>query len=249
MGSEGASFGNGGRFATTHWSLVLAAGAGVDPDARQALATLCETYWYPLYAFVRRLGKSPEDSGDLTQSFFALLLEKHYLRAADRHRGKFRSFLLAAFKHFLSKEKDRARAHKRGGGRTHFSLDFAAGENRYGLEPSHEMTPERLYERRWALTALDWVLARLRAEAVRAGKEASFDRLKGFLTGEGDMTSYRQAADELGSTEGAVKVAAHRLRRRFRELLLAEIAQTVAKPQDVGDELRHLFAALASPRS
>jgi RNA polymerase sigma-70 factor (ECF subfamily) len=234
-------------FATTRWSLVLAAGQDAAPGARQALATLCETYWYPLYAFVRRLGKSPHDAQDSTQAFFARLLEKHYLRDADRNRGKFRSFLLAAFKHFLSHEHERANARKRGGGRAPLSLDFAAGEGRYGREPAHEATPERLYERRWALAVLDRVLARLRAEAVRAEKVQVFDRLKGFLTGEADADSYRLAGDQLGTSEGAVKVAVHRLRRRYRDVLQAEIAHTVADPHEVEDELRHLFAAVARP--
>jgi RNA polymerase sigma-70 factor (ECF subfamily) len=244
MGSDGPN--PAGRFATTHWSLILAAGRGATPDARAALAALCGTYWYPLYAFARRLGQSADDAQDSTQAFFARLLEKHYLRDADQSRGKFRSFLLAAFKHFLANERDRARAQKRGGGRPVLSLDFAAGESRYGREPSHEATPERLYERRWALAVLDWVLARLRGEAVRDGKDAAFDRLKGFLTGDGDAASYRDLAAELGRSEGAVKVAVHRLRRRYREVLREEIAQTVTGPADVEDELMYLLTALTS---
>jgi RNA polymerase sigma factor (sigma-70 family) len=234
------------RFATTHWSVVLAAGQGASPDARQALATLCQTYWYPLYAFVRRLGHAPADAQDLTQEFFARLLEKHYLRDADRRRGKFRSFLLASFKHFLANERDRARARKRGGGRKQVSLDFAVGESRYSLEPSHELTAETMYERRWALTLLDRVVARLREEYVNAEKAKEFEQLKVFLTGETPTIFYRQVAVELASTEGAIKVAVHRLRRRFRDLMLEEIEQTVAEPEDVQDELRHLFAAIRS---
>src|SRR6516162_3514630 len=151
-------------FATTHWSLVLAAGKSASADAEGALAALCQTYWYPLYAYVRRQGHQPDDAQDLTQEFFARLLEKQYLRAADPERGRFRSFLLSAVKHFLSKERDRAKARKRGGGRAVFPLDFEAGESRYSLEPTHEVTAETIYERRWALTLLDQVFARLRQE-------------------------------------------------------------------------------------
>jgi RNA polymerase sigma factor (sigma-70 family) len=236
-----------GGFATTRWSMVLAAGKGESPDAHAALATLCKRYWYPLYAFVRRSGHQPADAQDLTQEFFARLLEKQYLRAADPERGRFRSFLLSAVKHFLSKERDRAKARKRGGGRKVFPLDFEAGESRYSLEPSHEVTAEKVYERRWALTLLDQVFARLREEFDRASKRNEFDHLKGYLTGEAATLSYRDVAAELGTTEGAVKVAVHRLRRRYRELVREEIAHTVAGPEDVDEELRRLFAAIRSP--
>ncbi len=236
-----------GGFATTHWSMVLAAGKGESPDADAALATLCQRYWYPLYAFVRRLGHQPADAQDLTQEFFARLLEKQYLRAADPERGRFRSFLLSAVKHFLSKERDRAKARKRGGGRKVLPLDFEAGESRYSLEPAHEITAEKVYERRWALTLLDQVFARLREEFDRASKRNEFDRLKVYLTGEATALGYRDVAAELGMTEGAVKVAVHRLRRRYRELVREEIAHTVAGPEDVDEELRRLFAALRSP--
>jgi RNA polymerase sigma-70 factor (ECF subfamily) len=233
-----------GQFATTHWSVVLAAGNAASPGSRRALATLCEAYWFPLYAFARRLGRQPDDARDLTQAFFARLLEKDFLRAADPARGRFRSFLLAAFKHFLAKEHDRAAAQKRGGGKHMFSLDLASAEGRYGLEPASGLTPERAYERRWALTLLDRVMRRLQDESSALGKERLFDRLKVFLTGDSDTPPYREVADELGMTEGAVKVAVHRLRRRFRELVLEEIAQTVDGPAEVEDELRHLFEAL-----
>jgi RNA polymerase sigma-70 factor (ECF subfamily) len=233
-----------GNFATTRWTLVLAAGRGGSKEAREALASLCGAYWYPLYAFVRRLGHRPEEAQDLTQAFLAELLEKNYLRAADPERGRFRSFLLAAFRHFLAKERERAQAQKRGGGRTHLSLDFETGERRYSLEPAHELTAERLYEQRWALAVLDQVLARLREEFRRAGKADLFERLKGYLTGEEAARPYREAAAQVGTTEGAFKMAVHRLRHRFREVLLAEIAQTVAGPGEVEEELRHLFAAI-----
>jgi RNA polymerase sigma-70 factor (ECF subfamily) len=236
--------GNEGRFATTRWTLVLAAGRGKSKESDEALAALCEAYWYPLFAFARRLGHSPEESQDLTQEFFARLLEKNYLGAADPERGRFRSFLLAAFKHFLAKERERAHAQKRGGGRPTLPLDFEAGERRYSLEPAHEVTAEHLYEQRWALAVLDQVLARLRDEFGRAGKADLFERLKGHLAGAEADPSCREAAAELGTTEGAFKMAVHRLRHRFREVLLAEIAQTVAGADDVEEELRHLFAAL-----
>jgi RNA polymerase sigma-70 factor (ECF subfamily) len=239
--------GAAGGFATTRWSMVLAAGKDAAPDADAALASLCQTYWYPLYAFVRRLGHQPADAQDLTQEFFARLLEKHYLQAADPERGRFRSFLLSSFKHFLSKERDRAKARKRGGGRKVLPLDFEAGESRYSLEPTHEITAEKVYERRWALTLLDQVFARLRDEFDHARKQNEFDHLKVYLTGEATTLSYRDVAAELGMTEGAVKVAVHRLRRRYRELVRDEIGHTVAGPEDVDEELRRLFAALRSP--
>jgi RNA polymerase sigma-70 factor (ECF subfamily) len=237
------------RFATTHWSLVLAAGKGASAQARAALAALCQTYWYPFYAYVRRQGHQPDDAQDLTQAFFARLLEKHYLQSADPERGRFRSFLLTAFQRFLSKERDRERTQRRGGGRKRLPLDFEAGERRYSLEPAHEVTAERIYEQRWALTLLDRVFARLREEFDRAGKPKDFTCLKVYLTGEAGTPSYQEAAAELGRTEGAVKVAVHRLRRRYRDLVREEIAQTVAGPEDVDEELRHLFAALRSPGS
>jgi RNA polymerase sigma factor (sigma-70 family) len=233
-------------FATTRWSLVLAAGRGDAPEADAALAALCEVYWYPLYAYVRRSGHPADEARDLTQEFFARLLEKHYLRAADSERGRFRSFLLTALKRFLSREWHRARSLKRGGGRRMLSLDFELGESRFRLEPVTDVTPESLYERRWALTMLDRVMARLREDFERSGKRDDFDRLKVFLTGEAAAPSYRDVADTMGTTEGAVKVAVHRLRRRFREAVLAEIAQTVAAPEEVSEELRHLFQAIRS---
>jgi RNA polymerase sigma-70 factor (ECF subfamily) len=236
-------------FAPTRWSLVLAAGRGEGPDARTALAALCQTYWYPLYAYVRRLGHQPDDARDLTQEFFTRLLEKHYLRTADRERGRFRSFLLTAFQRFLSKERHRARAQRRGGGRRMLSLDFEQGESRYRLEPATDLTAELIYERRWTLTLLDQVMDRLRDDFDRAGKRNDFDHLKVFLTGEAAAPSHREVAVELGTTEGAVRVAVHRLRRRFREFVLAEIAQTVAGPEDVDEELRHLFEAIRARTS
>jgi RNA polymerase sigma-70 factor (ECF subfamily) len=234
-------------FATTHWSLVLAAGKDASASAEEALTSLCQTYWYPLYAYVRRQGHQPDDAQDLTQAFFARLLEKHYLQSADPERGRFRSFLLTAFRRFLSKERDRERTKRRGGGMKLLPLDFEAGEKRYSLEPAHEVTAEKIYEQRWALTLLDRVFARLRDECGKAGKQQDFNWLKVYLTGEAGTPSYQEVAAEIEMTEGAVKVAVHRLRRRYRELVREEIAQTVAGPEEIEEELRHLFAALRSP--
>jgi RNA polymerase sigma-70 factor (ECF subfamily) len=237
------------RFASTRWSLVAAAGQGASPEAHEALAVLCQVYWYPLYAYARRhLGKI-EDAQDATQEFFAHLLEKDYLQAADPNRGKFRSFLLTAFKHFLSKERDRANAQKRGGGRRNLNLDFHAGENRYHLEPQDRGTPESIYERRWALTLLEQALTLLRQEFARAGKQKLFEGLKGMLTGDSIAEPYSQIAEKLSMTEQAVKVAVHRLRQRYRELLREEIAQTVSNNDEIDDELRDLFNAVRAANS
>jgi RNA polymerase sigma-70 factor (ECF subfamily) len=237
-----------GRFATTHWSLVLAARDQAAPQAREALADLCRVYWYPLYAFIRRQGHAADQAQDLTQEFFARLLEKDFLRLVDRDKGKFRSFLLAACKHFLANQRDRANARKRGGARTHVPIDFVAAEDRYSLEPAHPLTPEKLFARRWALTLLDQVLAQLHEEFLQAEKGTVFEHLKGFLTGTGEKggRSYGEVAREVGLTEGALRVAVHRLRKRYRELLCAEIARTVRDPGQVEDEVRDLFAALGS---
>jgi RNA polymerase sigma-70 factor (ECF subfamily) len=234
------------RFATTHWSAVVRAGQSRTPGAARALATLCENYWFPLYVFVRRAGHTAEDAQDLTQAFFAELLAKNFLAVADPQRGKFRSFLLGAIKHFLAKERRRQGAQKRGH-HALLSLDFAVGENRYRrIEPADNLTAERLYERRWVLALLDLVFTRLRGEFSAAGKLSQFDRLKPLLAGRPDAMSYRQVAEELATTEGAVKVAVHRLRRRYRQLLKEEIAQTVNGPEELDDELRELLAALGS---
>jgi RNA polymerase sigma factor (sigma-70 family) len=232
------------RFRTTHWSIVIAAGRRSSPDGRDALATLCRVYWYPLYAYVRRQGHSPNDAQDLTQEFFARLLEKNIAGKADRARGKFRSFLLASLNRFLANEWRRAGARKRGDGRVALALDLAAGEGRYTLEPTHEVTAEKIYERRWAMTLLEQTLARLRDEFERSGKLDLFEHLKPYLGGDLRNVPYRQIAAELEKTEGAVKVAVHRLRQRCRELLRAEIAETVSGPEEVDEELRDLFEAV-----
>ena len=239
-----------GQFPSTRWSIVLAAGHRDAPElAREALAALCEAYWYPLYAYVRRRGYDAEDARDLTQGFFARMLGKQAPLGANPELGRFRSYLLGAFKHYVANERDRERAQKRGGGQHLLRLDFETGERRYRLEPADDRTPETIYERRWALTLLSKVLDRLERESKRAGRAVHFDRMKPFLTGEGARGSYARLAEELLMTEDAIKVAVHRLRRRYRDLLRAEVAQTVEAPAEIEAELRHLFAAVSAPGS
>ncbi|MBX3747114.1 MAG: sigma-70 family RNA polymerase sigma factor [Verrucomicrobiae bacterium] len=232
-------------FATTHWSVVLAARELGDAEqAHTALCRLCEDYWYPLYAYVRRRGHAHEDAADLTQAFFARFLDHGFIHDVTPGVGRFRSFLLSAIKHFLANEWDRARALKRGGGETPVSLDDEEARRRYALEPADPVTPETLYERRWALAVLEQVLARLRAEFDAREKGGLFDRLKVFLTADQPEGAYAATATAAGLSEGAVKVAVHRLRRRYGELLRAQIAGTVADPADVGAEVRHFIAML-----
>jgi RNA polymerase sigma-70 factor (ECF subfamily) len=232
-------------FVTTHWSVVVAAGRADTQRAHDALARLCQTYWHPLYAYVRRLGHSPHDAQDLTQEFFARLLAKNYLAGADESRGRFRSFLLASLKHFLANEWHRAHAQKRGGGQIPIPIDLATAETTCHFEPADPSTAEKIYERRWALTLLDRVLRRLREDYAATGRDELFEQLKPTLTEVSRAVRYSEIATRLGTTEGAVKVAVHRLRQRYRELLRAEIAETVSGPEEVDDELRNLFAALA----
>ena len=232
-----------GLFRTTHWSVVLSAGQTPSPQAAAALETLCRTYWYPLYAYVRRKGHDHEEAQDLTQEFFARLLEKNYLAHADRHKGQFRSFLLAALDHFLTNEWRKAHAAKRGGGQAMISLDDETMEKRFSSEQVSDLTPEKIYERRWALTLLDHALARLREEFATAGKARQFDQFRSFLTSDGE-SDYATAAAELEMSAGAAAVAVHRLRHRYRELVREEIVHTVASPTEVEDELRWLFAAV-----
>jgi len=232
-----------GCFATTHWSVVCSAAQTDSIEAREALETLCRTYWYPVYAFVRRQGNNSHDAEDLTQEFFARLLEKNTFAAADRRRGKFRSFLLSSLKNFMTKEWQRGQAQKRGGGQILIPLAEEA-EHRYALEAAQ--TPGSLFERRWALTLLERVLAALQHEFRASGKESLFDALKPALMGEGRGIPYAEIAATFSMTESAIKVAVHRLRARYRELLFAEIAHTVATPAEVEEELRHLFAAVST---
>jgi len=224
----------------------MAAGRPKSASYQQALETLCKTYWFPLYAYLRRQGYDSHQAEDYTQAFFACLLARGGLRLADPKRGKFRSFLLTSLKHFLSNERARARAKKRGGGRKVLSLDFQNAENQYALEPCDELSPEKLFERSWALTVLARTMSRLQAEAVSTNKRNLFEHLKGYLTAEKSSVPYRDAAAELDMTEGAVRVAIHRLRRRYRELLRDEIAQTVTSDDQIDEEIRDLFAALGS---
>ena len=232
------------RFTTTHWSVVLAAQRDSTPSAREALTRLCESYWYPLYAFLRRSGHNADDAQDLTQAFFARILEKRTLRAADPDRGRFRSFLLASLKNFVANERNRAHAKKRGGVLPPLSFEFDTAEGRYQIEPSTDDTPETIYDRRWALTLLERVLGRLRGEFEQSDKAQVFEQLKVTLTGEKTDVGYADVGARLDMSEGAVKVAVHRLRRRFRALLHEEIAQTVSSPAEVDDEIRHLWAAV-----
>lgn len=231
------------NFHTTHWSLVLLAGADTS-RAAQAMATLCKAYWYPLYAYIRRRGYSQADAEDLTQSFFAALLEKSTLEKADPDRGRFRAFLLGSAKNFLSNQRARAQAAKRGGGALHLSLDFKNAEGRYLAEPANAMTAEMLYQRQWALTLLDRVLLQLEQEYTYSGRGEIFEAIRDFLARERGSTPYQEIATKLRMSEGAVKTAVHRLRRRYRGLLEREISQTVADAEDMQDELRELFMAL-----
>jgi RNA polymerase sigma-70 factor (ECF subfamily) len=225
--------------------VLAAGGAAGSADAHQALTTLCEIYWYPLYGFLRGRGHSAEDAEDLTQAFFARVVERRAIQHADRDRGRFRSFLLASLTHFTANEHHRDIAKKRGGGVAILSLEFQGAEGRFQLEPSTDETPERVFDRRWALTLLDRVMGRLKAEMVRAGKRVQFERLQACLTGDRLEQGYAQIAADLGTSEGAVKVTVHRLRRRYRDLVRDEIAQTVASPQEIEDELRHLWSAVS----
>jgi RNA polymerase sigma-70 factor (ECF subfamily) len=233
-------------FATTHWSVVRAAGHPASPGYRQALETLCKTYWFPLYAYMRRHGYDRHDAEDYTQEFFARLLDKHALRVADPKQGRFRSFLLGALKHFLANERDRIRAKKRGGGQKILSIDFDGAEGKYALEPVDRLTPEKVFERSWALTVLQQVMAGLQAEMAGAGKGKLFEHLKGYLTGDIASVSYSEMARKLDTTEGAIKVAVHRLRKRYRQILRDQIAQTVSSEDQIKQEIRDLLTALAN---
>lgn len=236
------------RFATTRWSIVLAAVGKAQPAASErALAELCTEYWYPLYAFVRRKGHDPEDAQDLTQAFFARLLEKRSLAAADPSRGRFRTFLLSSLQNFLASEWRRASAVKRGGRMEIIPVDFQSAEERYRADPSQELTPETAYERRWALGVLEAALAAVGSEYESSGRLEIFDALKERLGGDADALPYPELAVRLGQTEQGLRQAASRLRRRLRDRLRALIAETVGSEQEVDDELRHLFSALSGP--
>ncbi|MBS0264021.1 MAG: sigma-70 family RNA polymerase sigma factor [Planctomycetes bacterium] len=232
------------RFATTQWTVVLTAAGAGSTAAHAALSQLCQRYWYPLYAYIRRSGHSTHAAEDLTQEYFTRLLQKQTLADVDREKGKFRSFLLASLKHFLANENDRAQTLKRGGHLQIVSLDADSADNRYRLEPTHSLTPDKLFERRWAMAVLEQVLARLSDEQVAAGKQTLFEHFKPFLTADRSELTYDQVAAKLAMTEGAVKVALHRLRKRYRELLRDEIGQTVSNPAEIDEELRYLQSCL-----
>jgi RNA polymerase sigma factor (sigma-70 family) len=234
----------GSVFATTHWSVVLAAGGHETTRAGDALEVLCRSYWHPLYHYLRRRGFGPEDAQDLTQGFFAKLIQRRAFAKADPQRGRFRSFLLASLKHFLADEWDRARAEKRGGGET-LRLDFQSEETRLEEPPARTLTPDEAYERRWAMLLLEQVYGRLAAEFEHEGRGAQFQALRVALAGDRGAVPYAEIGRQTGLSEGAVKVAVHRLRQRYRALLRATIAETVAAPEEVEDELRHLLRVLA----
>ncbi len=234
-----------GTFPTTHWSLLAAAGAADSLQARAALAQLCGSYWYPVYAYVRRAGHDPHNAQDLTQEFFARLIEKNFVASTVQEKGRFRSFLLIAVKRFLVNELERVQAQKRGGGTQLLSLNAEDAEARYQIEPVDEMSADRIYERRWAFALLDEVMNALRREYTEDGKDELFDLLKAFLYGEKSAVSQAEIGIRFGLSESAVKSTVHRLRHRYRELLHEAVAQTVVNRVDVEDELRHLLSVLS----
>lgn len=231
-------------FVTTRWTLVVSAGRTPSPDSEQALAELCQTYWYPLYAYIRRQGRTREDAEDLVQAFFARFLERNYLVGLSAERGRFRAFLLASLKHFLANEWDHSQRQKRGGGVDHVSLDWQSADQRFHLEPAAPDNPERAFDREWALALLERVIQRLERECDAAGKDRLFRQAKGFLTVGSGSIPHAEAAAAVGLDEGAFRVAVHRLRKRYRELLREEIAQTLTDPSQVEEELGSLLAAL-----
>lgn len=230
------------EFNTTHWSVVLQAGRSQSPQSAAALERLCRTYWYPLYAFIRRKGYREEDAQDFTQEFFARLLERNDFEAVDPSKGKFRTFLLTALTHFLSNERDRTQAAKRGGGQAMISLDEFKPEEIYRFEPVSDLSPDTWFDLRWAMTVLEQALAQLRADLATAPER--FDALKVYLTDEADEGDYTATAQRLSMSSQAVAVAVHRMRQRYRELVRAEVAHTVSNPMDVEAEMRHLYAVL-----
>jgi DNA-directed RNA polymerase specialized sigma24 family protein len=237
---------NGPRlFATTHWSVVLAAGRGTTGEAQTALETLCRAYWYPIYVYVRRKGHGPDDAQDLTQEFFSQLIRKEHLRLADRNKGRFRNFLLATLDYFLAREWSRAHRQKRGGQFIFISLDQQAADDRYKLEPADGRTPEEAYAKQWALTVLKQTMDLFERECTASGKGALFEATRHLLSGERGGAAYAEISARLGLAEGAIRVAVHRLRQRYAELLRSEIAQTVGSPEEVDEELQYLLSVLS----
>ena len=233
------------RFATTRWSIVLAAGHDSSPDSQVALAALCSTYWFPLYAYVRRRDPDVNEAHDLTQAFFTEVLEKNYVGTAEPGRGRFRAFLLTAFKNFLAKNWQAEKAQKRGGRKTPIPLDFEAADSQIQIQPTGGLTPEELYKRDWAVALLDQIMTQLEEELRQSGKVEQFQILRAFLVGSHSGTTYHDAAEQLDMTEAAAKMVATRMRRRYRELLREEIAQTVSNANEIDDEIRNLFETLA----
>jgi RNA polymerase sigma-70 factor (ECF subfamily) len=233
------------RFVTTRWTMILSAARNSSPNSAKALADLCQSYWYPLYAFVRRQGYSREDAEDLVQGFFARLMEADSLAKVSAEKGRFRAFLLASMKHFTANEWDRSQRIKRGGGVKHLSLDWQAADDRFHLDPPDPITPDQLYDREWALALLEQVVTRLQCECEATGKSALFEQAKGYLMLGESVTPYADASARLGIDEGAVRVAVHRLRKRYRELLRESIAQTLDDPAQVADELQSLLVAIS----
>lgn len=232
-------------FGTTHWSVVLAAANEAKPEGAAALETLCRAYWYPIYVFIRRQGYGEADAQDLTQGFFCHILSRRFLERASPDKGRFRSFIIASLKYFLADELGRLQAQKRGGGRIPVFLDAQSAEERYRLEPVERLDPEKLFERRWAVTLLNRVLDRLETEFVKAGKARLMEQLRQFLLEDDGSVTYREVAARLGMSEGAVKVAVHRMRQRYRNLFRDEVVQTLADPAEAEDEMRQVFAAIS----
>ena len=246
-GSDSEAQTHGAVFATTHWSVVLAAGAQNASQSAVALEELCRTYWQPIYAYIRRRGYCPEDAEDLTQELFARLLRSNTVDRADPERGRFRSFLVGAVKHLLADENAKVEAKKRGGGVRFLSWEQASAEHQLGAEPMDRLSPDRVFDRRWAMTVLEHATQRLRAEYKGPDRQAVFAELKNYVTGDPAESSYTQAAARLGLSESAVKSTIHRLRQRYHALVREEVAQTVANPQDLEDEIRYLIALFGAP--
>ena len=243
--TEHHSDSSGGAFATTHWSAVYTARDGDSSKAVAALERLCRSYWRPVYAFIRRDGRQPADAQDLTQEFFLRFIQKEWIDQLEHQRGKFRSFLLTFLKHFLSDERDRAGAQKRGGGQTFISLDELLAEERHACEPFHTLTPDQMFERRWAETLMERAVARLRQKYTDEGKAELFRHLKDLQPSERGAQSYVELGARFGLSEGAIKSAVHRMRLRHRDILRQEIARTLGSPEEVNDEIRHLIQVLA----